>query len=102
MPSSDVLMSMQTKVLGDWDELFCPERGAENVVIIDTLQQIKARCDECGKETVIVRDGCNTLFLDKIKEPRSNDPELLPNEYLINGRLPLIQDRFSQRPLPSG
>ena len=60
MPSSDVLLSMQTKDLGDWDELFCPERGAENVVIIDTLQQIKARCDECGKETVIVRDGCNT------------------------------------------
>jgi hypothetical protein len=37
---------MMPKMSRQWDELACPECGAENVVIVDTLQQIEARCKE--------------------------------------------------------
>jgi hypothetical protein len=67
-------MIMMPKTSRQWDELPCPECGAENVVIVDTLQQIEGRCKECGKDVVFVRDGWNTRFLDRIKKDRKFDP----------------------------
>jgi hypothetical protein len=67
---------MMPKMSRQWDELQCPECGAENVVIVDTLQQIPGRCKACGMDVVFVREGWTTRFLERIKEHGPSNPQL--------------------------
>jgi ribosomal protein S27E len=38
----------------EWEEIPCPECGAENVVIIGTKLQIPGRCKVCGRDVIFL------------------------------------------------
>lgn len=68
---------MLPKTSRQWDELACPECGAENVVITqDAGQYISGQCAACGKDVLFERDPWNSRFIEKIKERRKYDPGL--------------------------
>ncbi len=63
---------MLPKTSREWDELPCPECGAEQVVITqDKGLRIPGRCRACGKDVEFERDPWNYgRFLEKLREHR--------------------------------
>jgi hypothetical protein len=52
-----------------------PECEAENVVIVDTLQQIEGRCNGCGKDVVFVHHlEAVPRVIERLREHRPYDP----------------------------